>query len=530
MTITKEFIKENLKWIQIQEEQSQLVVSELKDKSKQIENNCERAVRHVSLFASELIAAINRSKKNLFQDIETLKNTLLDKVNNARTTQELRVKDIQKTREKLNTLLKTLSGTDEMVHELLTKSHVQLQNKPVDPTIRFFPNEEQTLSKCLDIGNVYIIEEADCSQSFIEAIHTKCEVLSAVHLYLRTNTSVGKPCIVSDRCIEVNILPKSYADKLTVVESSTVGKMDISFLPTISGKFVVKVKIDGNEIHNSPFALRVEPRTLKISREMDVGKAGVKCPCGIAVTPNLTKFALSDASRHCLAVFRCNGELIRTIGEPGTKQGRLSYPDGIAFLNDYELAVADRDNHRVQIFNIITGKFVCTVGKSSRVKKQFKSPWGVSVHKNHLIVSDTYNHRIQVFHSKTFELVKEYSFGQDGASILPSRTVSHNHLLIVADALDSNIHIVDQIDGPVQTIDTKGDGDSIIKSLNGIALGCDGNIAVCDQGDGKVKLFTLEGHLIAKTEGTLSPVDIVSFSDGSYLVLDDKSTKLLVIK
>lgn len=530
MTSTNEYIKENLKWLQVQEEQSLHIVNELKVTSKEIESNSEQTINQVLLFTNHLVATINRSKKQLLSDIETLKNRLLDKVNIAKTAQESRVVEIQKTRERLNSLLKTMRATDEMVHEMLNKHHV-LNNhyKPLDPLIQFYPNEEPIKLKSLNIGSVYIIEEADCSKCYLERVQTKYEVLSPVHVYLHASTNDGNPCIVPNRLLTVDVLPKRYVSKIKVVES-TVGKIDISFLPLITGNFVVFVKIDGNEVSNCPFDLQIEPKTLEVVREIDLRKTGLASPCGIAVTPDLTKIALSDAQSHRLAVFRSNGELLRTIGQAGSKRGRLSCPDGIAFLNDYELVVADRDNNTVQIFNIISGKYVSTVGKTFAFKKQFKNPWGVSVdhEKGHIIVCDTYNHRIQMFHSKTLQLVKEYSFGQD--AMLPARVIIHKHLLIVADALDNTIHIIDQNDSPLQTIETKGGRDSIIRSLNGLALGCDGNIAVCDQDGGKVKLFTFEGHFVGKTDGVLSPIDIVPFCDGTYFVIDEKSRKILVIK
>jgi len=532
MDNTNDYIKENLKWLQVQEQQSLQIVNELKVTSKQIEYNCEQTMNQVLLFTNQLVTSINQSKKKLLSNIETLKTRLQDKVNIAKTAQQSRVDEIHKTRERLNNLLKTMRGTHEMVHEMLNKNHV-LNNRynPIDPLIQFYPNEEPMKLKYLDMGSVYIIEEADCSKCYLEKVQTAYSVLSPVHVYLRTRCSDGTPCIVPDRYLTVNILPNRYVGKIKVVES-TVGKIDISFLPLITGNFVINVKIDGKEISNCPFNLQIEPKKLEIIREIEIRKSDVSTPCGIAVTPDMTKIALSDAKSHRLAVFRSDGELIRTIGQAGSKQGRLSCPDGIAFLNDYELVVADRDNHRVQIFNVISGKYVSTVGKTTGLKKQFKNPWGVSVDydEKHIIVSDTYNHRIQIFHSKTLQRVKEYSFGQDSPSMLPSRCVSHKQLLIVADALHNKIHIIDQNEGPVQTIQTKGGRESIIKSLNGIALGSDGNLAVCDQDDGKVKLFTLEGHFIGKTDQILSPVDIVPFYDETYLIIDERSRKISIIK
>lgn len=534
MSTSSEYMNEKIKLLELEERQVLNIVEELEDKTKQIQKNSDKAIQQVTLFASQLTTAINQSKKKLLQDIDGLKNRLLTKVKKAKALQQSRIKDIQKARERLNKLLQTLSGTDELVHDLLNKDgHVlRYENKCLDPSIRFYPSEEALDLKTLDIGNVYIIEDVDYLQSFLEVSQTKFEALSMAHMTLQTNTTDNRPCIVPVSYVDIDVCPYRYVEKLTVVERKA-GKFAISFSPKICGKFIIHAKVNGKNVQNSPFTMTVEPQTLKIIREIDVRAAGLKCPCGIAVTKNFTKIAVSDAESHCLVILRSNGDLIKTIGQVGTKQGKLSCPDGIAFLDESELAVADRDNHRVQVFNTVTGKFISSIGKKSRTtNKPFKSPWGVSIdNDNDIVVSDTYNHRIQIFHRKTMQLVKEYSFRQDHdeLAVLPSRTVCYKHLLLVADALENDIHIIDQSDGPISTIETKGGRDSIIKSLNGIAISSDGNIGVCDQDDGSVKLFDLQGNFIGKTQVKLSPIDMVSLPDGSFLVIDGSSGKLLVI-
>ena len=59
--------------------------------------------------------------------------------------------------------------------------------------------------------------------------------------------------------------------------------------------------------------------------------------------------------------------------------------------------VADRDNHRVQIFTV-AGEFILVFGEKGARNGQFNYPWDVACNsRDQILVSDTRNHRIQLF-------------------------------------------------------------------------------------------------------------------------------------
>ena len=62
-----------------------------------------------------------------------------------------------------------------------------------------------------------------------------------------------------------------------------------------------------------------------------------------------------------------------------------------------EIAVTDRFNHRVQIFNS-DGKHLRSFGREGNEPGEFRYPMELSFHKNgNIFVADTDNHRIQIF-------------------------------------------------------------------------------------------------------------------------------------
>ena len=49
---------------------------------------------------------------------------------------------------------------------------------------------------------------------------------------------------------------------------------------------------------------------------------------------------------------------MRQFGHRGYNPGELRCPVDVTFMNDDEILVAERGNHRIQQFNVNTGKYV----------------------------------------------------------------------------------------------------------------------------------------------------------------------------
>lgn len=66
------------------------------------------------------------------------------------------------------------------------------------------------------------------------------------------------------------------------------------------------------------------------------------------------------------------GKPITTFGTPGTALGQLARPNGILVLDDYAFVV-ERDNHRLQVFSLPSGKPLLTFGET-----QLRRPYGIT--------------------------------------------------------------------------------------------------------------------------------------------------------
>jgi len=86
---------------------------------------------------------------------------------------------------------------------------------------------------------------------------------------------------------------------------------------------------------------------------------------------------------------------------PGARHGQFDRPAGIVFNPKLEqIIVADKDNHRVQVFDM-SGSYLFKFGERGSKCGQFCYPWDIDVCKitHNIIVSDTRNRRIQMFNN-----------------------------------------------------------------------------------------------------------------------------------
>ena len=84
---------------------------------------------------------------------------------------------------------------------------------------------------------------------------------------------------------------------------------------------------------------------------------------------------------------------------PGTRAGLFDRPAGITINTSLNhIIVADKDNHRIQVFDL-SGRYQFKFGEKGNRAGQFCYPWDVDScsHTHQLLVSDTRNRRVQLF-------------------------------------------------------------------------------------------------------------------------------------
>lgn len=124
------------------------------------------------------------------------------------------------------------------------------------------------------------------------------------------------------------------------------------------------------------------------------------CPRHVAVNQK-GEILVSDAGNFRVQKFSKKGEFLAKFGSKGSNSGQFNCPAGIAVDAEGHIVVADLKNVCLQIFDS-EGSFLKKIGKGdSPVKGEssvFSKPTGVAISVNgNVVVADRGNHRVQVF-------------------------------------------------------------------------------------------------------------------------------------
>ena len=119
------------------------------------------------------------------------------------------------------------------------------------------------------------------------------------------------------------------------------------FQAKVLGTYKIEVKVNGQRLVKSPFAILVKARGLNVVGKLDFQGQMLRGPAGIAVN-NKGVFAVADET----------GKFVRKIGCRDNKGGQFESPIDVTVLNGDEILLADECNHPIQQLNVQTGNFV----------------------------------------------------------------------------------------------------------------------------------------------------------------------------
>ena len=233
-------------------------------------------------------------------------------------------------------------------------------------------------------------------------------------------------------------------------------------------------------------------------------------------------------------------------GSKGKEQGQFNWPCGIA-VNDKRktLAVADLDNMRVQMFSfdgnflreialkVVTSSVAFTEsgdllsnansednkltlytegGQFIRYisDKHVKTPLHISVgNDGRIITCDWDDKTIKVLSPDGKNLLQ--SFSAPGCDAIPCCAVYQQDKFFVSYLEAHRVMVFNNAGEYLYDIGSEGSGDGQLKCPTGLAIDKFNRLIVCDVGNSRLQLFTLDGKYVAKVAGNF-------FDRNSHLV------------
>ena len=162
-------------------------------------------------------------------------------------------------------------------------------------------------------------------------------------------------------------------------------------------------------------------------RQFGTGELGR--PWGVTVNNELVYVA--EWGNNRISIFTLEGQLIRTIGSQGSGPGQFSNPTAPAISPDGDMYVADKNNHRIQVFNS-DGVYQREFGGG-----QLKYPYDILITADgRVLVADYGNNRVVIFNT-TGQLIHSFQVPSQPYGL----AIDHNGDLLVTLYSDKQVAV-----------------------------------------------------------------------------------------
>ena len=425
----------------------------LEETSEDVEMIIAIAKQEVSEAAEHVITKTRQQEKQLLESLEMTRRKRIERINSAKQELESLIKIINRAAEFAENLVQRRSDRDI----------IQNKNK----------------------------------------LRQKLEELRGVEVPKHRQATFVKFIAASQHNFKLGSIQVSEKPEITV--KSTLEGGDQTFQVGAEAKF------NGDKLPTCPITVQVKERKPVVVSELKLrlfpGDTLERLN-GIAVNTE-GQLVVTDNSGHCVYVFDKNGDCLRKTGGKGSNTGEFQYPNGISFLNDNEVLIADSGNYRLQRLNIQTGTVVKSYGKKGRKKGEFSWPIDVTVDdEERIVVTERDNNRIQVM-SKEGESI--FTFGDKGPEKLlwPTCCIPYKNMFLVSDGDNHCIKAFDQSGTFLYKFGKEGYQDGKFQTLYDLLVDSSNILLVCDFGNNQVQQFSLDGRFTGKSITRLSkPVEI----------------------
>ena len=527
-------------------------ISKLDESCDEIQAQAVNVKRSAQQFAESMIAIIEAEKQEIFNEVEHKAKESLELLRLQRSEIENKVKTIDTEVAKSETLLKRRTNAelvqlDKSLNTIFQEG-VGDEREKVDcdlEGLRQFIFEENETLKTKTIAEgiglfTTFLSNNKAHQSIAEGKGiSEATVGLAANFVLTTRNAEGEQCYEKRDCVTVEIKNHQGHDCVTEVrvQDNKDGSYKISYFAKGAEKCRLSVKVNGEHIRDSPFAVEVKPRQFRpvLSFGREGSSAGMlSSPWGVAVNEH-NEIAVTDKDNHRVQVFSSDGTYLRSFGRKGDEQGEFNNPTGIAFNGNGNIIVSDASNSRVQILGD-QGEHLNQFGGRGNLDHQLNAPHGLSVDNDgNIIVADRLNKLIKICFSAGQYLRK---VGSVGSFTSPFHCVQHDKYLIVSDREEHCIKVFNLTDGDfLYKFGKKGEGEGEFNGPGCLSVNKAGQLMVCDTGNHRVQVFELSGKFVTKFGlrgkgiGEFNrPVSTAVFSDGRIVVTDFNNHRIQIFE
>ena len=521
-------------------------IAKLGENCSQVQEDAERVKSEVQQFTDVLIAAIEAKKDKIFDEVEKKAKQCLKRLGDKSQEVGEEMKRDQTAIEKCDKMLKRS-----------TNAQIMQPNEFLDQLFR----EESEQGDTVDLNGENVIDFAfERNQELFKYVHAEQLGFLKIKIILKESkerknklkesTVEGKG--ISEGTVglltEIVVITRNIMGEQVYDQNNRVtleirnhegdvcstkpqifdnkdGRYEIGYFAKETGICQASVKVNGQHVRGSPFKTEFKPRLFK--PVLSFGKQGsargmFNLPRGIAVNDK-DKIAVADSDNHRIQIFLSDGTHLTSFGRKGNQQGQFNYPRGITFYNN-NIIVSDTTNHRIQIFDE-QGHYLHQFGEKGKLNHQLDLPYGLSIDSDgNIIVADSNNKSIKIF---TLDGQFLRRIGEKGSFIDPVHCIQHDNYFIVSDNGNHSINVFDKQGKLLYHFGIKGAGDGEFNSPCFLSVDKAGHLLVCDSSNHRVQVFKLRGEFITTFGASgeekgkfIMPISTAVLSNGRILVTE----------
>ena len=343
-----------------------------------------------------------------------------------------------------------------------------------------------------------VVSDTDSSLSLAEVASLKdVREKTETNFTIVTRNSDGEHCYQEEDVIKVNILNPAGDQLETEIKDTKDGKYTVTYTPQCVGQHRVEIQVNGQPLTGSPWIVRVMPHQYQFAFQF--GSKGEEhgkfdCPVGVAVNDKSRILAIADYNNSRTQIFSFEGNFLREI----TLKGK---PISLAFTESGDLLVRVIYDKRIFLF-AENGQFIRYIGV-----EHVKTPHFVSVSSDgRIITSDSNDKTIKVLTADGKKVLQ--SFKSLDRNETPVCVVYHQAKFFASFNFAGRLVVFNNAGEYLHDIGSKGSGDGQFSDPTGLVIDKLNRLIVCDAGNSRVQLLTLEGKYIAQIPG--------SFFKGGY--------------
>ena len=289
------------------------------------------------------------------------------------------------------------------------------------------------------------------------------------------------------------------------------------------------------QLTDSPCRVDVKLHEYKVM--MSCGSRGKKEgefeePCSIAKNEKTGDIAVADYDNERVQVFDENLKYLRTIGGgTGSQTGaavKIGRPWSVAFLWNGDMIVTHDDEKSTKMSVIIDcGQFI------EQFSEHLIHPLGVFVKTDdngHVIVCDSGDRKIKVLSSNGAELLQ--SFSAPDCNTAPGCVFYHHDMFFVSYFSAHSVKIFNKEGVFLHNIGSERFGKGQFKWPSGLVVDAFDNLIVCDCGNKRLQMFSiLDGKFLTSFgQDIREPWAPTTCNNGDLLVTDVAKHSVLVFR